>query len=107
MKNARLDKEIKHLKRNLDAVYAEQKAEREQFAKEHPEEMCRAKFAIDLAFQLHMARKRAKLSQAEVAAKLNTKQSSLSRMERGGNYRLETLQRYAEACGRRLVVKIV
>jgi len=107
MRGKKFDKEIQNLKKNMDAIYAEQSAERKQFAEEHPEEMRRAQFALELAEQLYKARKKAGLSQAEIAARLKTKQSALSRMEKGGNYRLETLQRYAQVCGRRLVVKMV
>ena len=63
--------------------------------------------ALNLAFQMQKARRRARLSQAEIAVKLKTTQSALSRLEKGSNVKIDTLQRYAEACGRRLVVKIV
>lgn len=73
--------------------YAEKKA---QFDKEY-----------DIAAVLHKARKKAKLSQKELAEKLHTTQSVISRMESGNaNITLARLQQYAEACGGKLQLKV-
>jgi ribosome-binding protein aMBF1 (putative translation factor) len=53
------------------------------------------------------ARAEAKLSQADVAAAMKTTQSVVSRIESGANASLDTLNRYAAACGKRLVLKMV
>lgn len=49
---------------------------------------------------LRQARERAGLTQAEVAERLETKKSAISRIEnRAGDIRLSTLERYATAIG--------
>jgi len=58
------------------------------------------------------ARRQAGLSQAEIARRMGMKSSSLARIEMSlGNHKhspsLETLRRYAEACGKKLKLKIV
>ncbi|MDF7825255.1 helix-turn-helix transcriptional regulator [Pontiellaceae bacterium B12227] len=60
-----------------------------------------------VAKELHKARTKAQLSQAQVAEKMGTTQSVISRIERGGNVSVETLARYAAACGGTLKVKVV
>ena len=57
------------------------------------------------------ARHRAKLTQKDIAEKMGTTESAVSRLESyypGRNYipKLDTLQRYAEALGCRLVLKL-
>ncbi len=57
------------------------------------------------------ARRKAGLSQAEVARRMGMKSSSLARIETSlGNHKhspsLETLRRYAKACGKKLIIKI-
>ena len=52
-------------------------------------------------------RKLAGLSQEEVAKKLGTQKSNISRLEKGSsNPRWKTLQNYAEACGFELSMKL-
>lgn len=61
----------------------------------------------EIAVELNKARVRAKLSQKELAERLNTTQSVISRMESGrANISLAKLQQYAEACGGKLEIKI-
>ncbi|MEN8254499.1 MAG: helix-turn-helix transcriptional regulator [Verrucomicrobiota bacterium] len=60
-----------------------------------------------IAKELHKARTKAHLSQAQVAQRMGTTQSVVSRIERGGNVSVETLVRYANACGGTLKVKVV
>jgi len=52
------------------------------------------------------ARVEANLSQADLAAAMKTTQSVVSRIESGANVSLDTLHRYAAACGKRLVLKL-
>jgi ribosome-binding protein aMBF1 (putative translation factor) len=52
------------------------------------------------------ARVEANLSQTDLAAAMKTTQSVVSRIESGANVSLETLHRYAVACGKRLVLKL-
>lgn len=60
-----------------------------------------------IAKELHKARTKAHLSQAQVAERMGTTQSVVSRIEHGGNVSVDTLVRYAKACGGRLQLKVV
>ena len=66
------------------------------------------KFDIEYAVakELYSARQRAKISQKELAEKLKTTQSVISRIESGANVSIVNLQEYAEACGGKLEIKI-
>ena len=56
--------------------------------------------AFKIGVLLRQARERAGLTQEEVARRLNTQKSAISRMEnRSGDIRLSTLERYAHALG--------
>jgi transcriptional regulator with XRE-family HTH domain len=62
---------------------------------------------FSLASMLIAARTRANLTQAEVAEKMGTSQSTIARLESGtATPSLSTLQRYAEATGARLKITI-
>lgn len=61
----------------------------------------------EVAVQMQRVREKAGLTQAEIARRMKTTQSVVSRMESGANASLDTLLRYAQACGRRLQVKFV
>lgn len=61
----------------------------------------------DLAKELHDARTDAHLTQADIAARMGTTQSVISRIERGSNVSVETLAKYAKACGKQLEVHLV
>lgn len=61
----------------------------------------------EVAIQMQRIREKAGLTQAEIARRMKTTQSVVSRMESGANASLDTLLRYANACGRRLQVKFV
>ncbi len=68
-----------------------------------------AKFESEYAIAkaLHDARTQAQLSQKDLAKRLCTTQSVISRMESGkANISIAKLQEYAAACGGRLEVKI-
>ena len=59
-----------------------------------------------VARELAEARRDAGLTQAEIAALMGTTQSVVSRIESGVNVSMETVARYAAACGRRLEVHV-
>ena len=59
-----------------------------------------------VASELAAARKEAGLTQAQIAAIMGTTQSVVSRIERGANISVETISRYAHACGKRLEVHV-
>lgn len=69
-------------------------------------EKLKPEFALALA--LIEARAKAGLTQTEVAKKMGTTQSVVARIESGQNPpNLKTLERYANAVGRRIQVKLV
>jgi len=56
---------------------------------------------------LRQAREEAGLTQEQIAQKLNTKKSAISRMENHAeDIRLSTLEKFAEALGKRMEVSI-
>ncbi len=59
-----------------------------------------------IARDLQSVRKRNHLTQAQLAERMGTTQSVVSRVERGSNVSIETIARYASACGAQLKVKI-
>jgi len=61
----------------------------------------------EVARQMHVVRTQAGLTQADLARRMHTTQSVVSRLESGVNVSLETLARFAEACGSRLQVQMV
>lgn len=69
-------------------------------------EALKPEFAI--ARQLIAARRRAGLSQTEVARRMGTTQSTIARLEGGQRLpNMSTLQRYASAIGHRVQVQLV
>lgn len=63
--------------------------------------------AFRLGAMLQLAREDAGMTQEQVAQRLGTKKSAISRIENNaGNLRLSTLQRYADAVGRELVLEL-
>jgi predicted transcriptional regulator len=61
-----------------------------------------------LAKQLILARRRAGLSQAEVAKRMGTTQSAVARLESGaGSPALRSLRRYAEAVGCQVQLRVL
>ena len=60
-----------------------------------------------IGVMLRVAREEAGLTQDDVADRLNTKKSAISRMENHAeDIRLSTLEKFAEAIGKRLTLKI-
>ncbi len=63
---------------------------------------------FELASALIAARKRAKMTQADVAEAMNTTQSVIARLEGGGQKpTIKTLERYAQATKSRLKIGLV
>ena len=61
----------------------------------------------DVVDDLVRARRKLGLSQTEVAARMGTSQSAVARLESGdGDVRLSSLQRYADALGRDLRLRL-
>ena len=61
----------------------------------------------EVARQMQAACTRAGLTQADLARRMHTTQSVVSRIESGVNVSIGTLARFAEACGSRLQVQMV
>lgn len=61
----------------------------------------------EVAAELAKARKTSGLTQQDVAEAMGTTQSVISRIERGTNVSVETLERYVAACGRHLQIRVV
>lgn len=88
-------KSLKEFKSSLLAE-ADAQAEYEKLADE-----------FDMARELIAARHRAGLTQAEVAQRMGTSQSTIARLESGGRQpSMQTVQRYAKALGYRAVIKL-
>lgn len=86
--------------RKIKAAWMKDPAFRAEYERLKPE------FALALA--LVRARTKAGMTQADVARKMRTTQSVIARIESGRNPpNLRTLQRYADAVGRRIEVKLV
>ena len=84
--------------------YLAQQMKNKAFRKAYEEESQR----LEIAYKILQLRKRQKLSQKELARKLDTTQSVVARMESGQqNFTTDTLQRIASAFKRDLEVKFV
>lgn len=72
------------------------------------DEYNRLKLEFDLADQLIIARKKANLSQKDLAILLHTKQPAIARFEHGGYTKssLERLEAYVEALGFELDIRL-
>lgn len=102
-----LDAELDYLKDHVDEEYARQNAERLAYFNDpsHAKELAEAQDRIAFARELYNIRKAAKLTQKELAAKLNTSQSDIARTEKGGaNITIDKLIKYAAACGKKVAL---
>jgi HTH-type transcriptional regulator / antitoxin HipB len=70
-------------------------------------EFRRESAAFQIGVRLQVAREAAGMTQQQVAERLGTHKSAISRLENNaGDMRLSTLQRYAEAVGLQLVLEL-
>lgn len=61
---------------------------------------------LEIAYQILQLRKKKKMTQAELAKKIGTKQSNVARMEAGNqNFTIDILQRIASVLGKNLKVE--
>lgn len=87
----------------MDRIMYPDPLERKKFQEEVAIEVKKleAEYQAEVSEKLRRARERAKLSQKELAEKLNTKKTAISRLESGRqNVTLRTLVRALEAIGR-------
>ena len=61
---------------------------------------------LEIAYQILQLRKKKKMTQAELAKRIGTKQSNVARMEAGNqNFTIDILQRIASVLGKNLKVE--
>lgn len=61
---------------------------------------------LEISYQILQLRKKAKMTQAQLAKKIGTKQSNVARMESGNqNFTIDILQRIATVLGKNLKVE--
>ena len=92
---------------NRERLAQEQRASRQARLNDpaKAEEVAEARAALEIAHVLYEARKAARLTQKELAERMNTSQSFIARMERGRvNITIQTVARYASACGKRIAL---
>ena len=96
---------MKHEKTDdLDRSIAEWKAGNPQFANSYDEGYENSKIGV----LLQLSREQAQLTQEEVAQKMGTKKSAISRIENhANNITLSTLRKYAKALGKKVYFEIV
>ncbi len=105
-----LTEEIQDVKKNGDKIYARQAAERKAYFKDpaNAENLNAARLGISLAKIMHGARIAGGLTQQELARRLHTRQSYIAEVEKGKrNITIDTLERYAAACGKHVELKMV
>ena len=84
--------------------YLAQRMKNEEFRKAFEEEGQR----LEIAYKILQLRKQQKLSQKQLARKLNTTQSAIARMEAGQqNFTTDTLQKIASTFKRDLKIEFV
>ncbi len=84
--------------------YLAQQMKNKAFRKDYEEESQR----LEIAYQILQLRKQQKLSQEELARKLDTTQSVVARMESGQqNFTTDTLKKIASALDRELKIEFV
>ena len=74
--------------------------------REFVEEYDTAAVEYEVAKVLYEARKDSGITQKEIASILDTKQSAVSRIEKGCNVTIETIAKYAEACGKKVKLEL-
>ena len=63
---------------------------------------------LKIAYQIALARQKAKMTQKEMAKKLKISQSTIARIESGGqNLTMSTLEKLAKVCGKNLRIDFI
>lgn len=105
-----LDAETKYMLEHFDEEYAKQSAEREAFLNDpaNAELIAKTRERLHVAKVLYDARHEAGLTQKEVAEKMNVSRPVVARLERGrGNLTLDTISKYARACGKKIAITLM
>ncbi len=105
-----LEAEVQYFIEHQDEIAARQHAEREAYRNDpaNAERLAVVRERMKIAEILYQARAAAKLTQAEVAERMKVSQPLIARLERGrGNISLETIAKYAAACGKRIALTLL
>lgn len=70
------------------------------------EEFLKEKAILESSLAVYLARQNAGLSQRELAQLSKVPQSTIARIERGDNTRIDTISKIATALGKRLTITI-
>ena len=94
--------EVKYVAEHLEELKAKQQTERQAYFEDpaNATRIAEARQRLAIAEQLYNARKKAGLTQAELARRMKVSQPMVAKLERGrGNISCATLMKYALACG--------
>lgn len=113
MKHQMTEQEIKDevncVAEQLEELKERQRTERKAYFEnpDNAKQIAEARQRLAIAEQLYKARKKAGLTQAELASRMNVSQPMVAKLERGrGNISCDTLLKYATACGCVLTITI-
>lgn len=103
-----LIKELDDLDSDFDADHARQATKRKAFLEspENLEQIKEVQLAMQIASQLYNLRKKAKLTQKELAEKMHTNQATVAKIERGRDLKISTIERFAAALGKDIKISI-
>jgi ribosome-binding protein aMBF1 (putative translation factor) len=106
------DKEIEKMLAgfDFDKEAARQEAERDAFMNDpaNAEMIAKVQERMAIAEALYKARKAARLTQKELAEKMQVKQPLIAQLERGrGNISIDTIHRFAAACGKKVSITLL
>jgi len=105
-----LESEVQYFIEHQKEIAARQKEERAAYREnpENAERLAAVRQRLLVARMLYQARTEANLTQAEVARRMNVSQPLVARLERGiGNISIDTIWKYANACGKRIAMTML
>ena len=93
--------EIKHIDDNFEREWKKQQKERDAFLNDpaNKEAVLKAKASMELSKKIYNLRKRAHLTQTQLAGRLHIKQPTYAKIENGQNLTINKIYEIAEACG--------
>jgi len=93
----------------IEKMRKEQEADVDRIGKLECFDKVSSEFDLEYAIakELQSARQNASLSQKQLAEKMGTTQSVISRIEHGYNVSINTLEKYAQACGKHVEFHLV
>ena len=84
--------------------YLKEQKKKASFGKSYQQEKQR----LDVGYQIFLAREKAGMTQAELAKRIGTRQSNISRLEQGGyNFTVEMLEKIAKALDSKIEIKLL